>query len=188
MTSPRFGCSDGFSLAGRMSDRRARRRMRVPHTVQVVRNGEAAHARCRDFSDTGMKLDLTAPLYPNDVVTVALSPSIILCGTVAWVRGSECGVVFDGPVDSAALLDAVEPPQGLLEAPATLTMLGGNPPCRVGRPDPGVHFKAGLAVTVIGPTREQRGLVRWAKDNVAALEFTAEPETLLLPAPGSTKR
>ena len=105
MTSPRFGCSDGFSLAGRMSDRRARRRMRVPRTVQVVRNGEAAHARCRDFSDTGMKLDLTAPLYPNDVVTVALSPSIILCGTVAWVRGSECGVVFDGPVDSAALLD-----------------------------------------------------------------------------------
>ena len=43
-------------------------------------------------------------------------------------------------------------------------------------------------MTVIGPTREQRGLVRWAKDNVAALEFTAEPETLLLPAPGSTKR
>ena len=188
MTSPRFGCNDGFSLASRMSDRRARQRMRTPRVVQIAREGEVSHARCRDFSDTGMKLDLSAPLDPNDVVTIALSPSILLCGTVAWVHGRECGVVFDGPVDSAALLDALDLSQGLYEAPATLDMLGGNPPRRAARGGQGMHFKAGLAVTVIGPNREQRGLVRWAKDNVPALEFTAEPEPLLLPAPASPKR
>lgn len=195
MTSPRFGCNDGFSLAGRMSDRRAERRLRTPRVVRVAHDGDAAYARCRDFSDTGMKLDLTVPLELNDVVTVALSPSILLCGTVAWVKGRECGVVFDGAVDSAALLDAVEPPQGVIHSPATLALLGGrqvsNQPLSSRRTSgqTGVQFQAGLAVTVmVGPNREQRGVVRWANGNIAALELTLEdgpaPQALL-PAPTS---
>ena len=61
MASSRFGCGDGFSLAGRMRDRRRQSRLRSTRLVQVAHEGDAAYARCRDLSDTGMKLDLTAP-------------------------------------------------------------------------------------------------------------------------------
>lgn len=192
MTSPRFGCQDGLSLAARMSDRREQRRVRAPRVVQVAHDGAAAYARCRDFSDTGMKLDLTAPLQLNDMVTVALSPSVMLCGSVAWVRGRECGVVFDGPVDSDALLDAVEPQAGVASSPATLNLLhgrrwpGDTRPTQPAGGKPDARFQAGLAVTVMnGPNEEQRGVVRWASGNIAAFELSpaTEPSQALLPAP-----
>lgn len=178
MTSSRFGCSDGFSLAGRMTDRRADARQRLTRTVQVMHEGRTAQARCANMSDTGMKLDLTSPLELNDMVTVALSPTIVLCASVAWLNGSECGLVFDAAVDSASLLEAA----GLERqtAPAeTLALLGGRPgvshvPIRQreeSAPET-QHFQPGLAVTVmVGPDRERRGVVRWARDNFAALEL-----------------
>jgi hypothetical protein len=167
-----------------MADRRnGARRKRSARRVQVARDGDAAYARCRDMSDTGMKLDLTAPLELNDYVTVALSPSVVLCGTVVWVRGRECGVAFDGPVDSTALLDSVHPGRALEEAPTTLDLLNGRQaaerPVAAERARPhrcGVHFQPGLAVTVmVGPNHEQRGVVRWAKNNIAALELDELP-------------
>ena len=193
MTSPRYGCNDGLALAGRMSGAHDRKRgTRVPRLVQVAHDGDAAYARCRDFSDVGMKLDLTAPLELNDTITVALSPTIMLCGTVVWVRGRECGVAFDGPVDSAALLDAVEPAEAVIRAPATLNLLSGRnwagratPPPQ--RPKAAAGFQAGLAVkVVVGPNEEQRGVVRWASGNIAALELTLDEDRRavpLLPAP-----
>lgn len=192
MTSPRFGCNDGLSLAARMSDRREQRRVRAPRVVQVAHDGASAYARCRDFSDTGMKLDLTVPLQLNDMVTVALSSSVMLCGSVAWVRGRECGVIFDGAVDSDALLDAVEPQCGVVASPATLNLLHGRHWPGDGRPaapagsKPDARFQAGLAVTVMnGPNEEQRGVVRWASGNIAAFELAPdeEPSQPLLPAP-----
>lgn len=192
MTSPRFGCNDGLSLAARMSDRREQRRVRAPRVVQVAHEGAAAYARCRDFSDTGMKLDLTVPLQLNDIVTVALSPSVMLCGSVAWVRGRECGVVFDGPVDSDALLDAVEPQGGVVASPATLNLLHGRRwpgdarPAQPAGGKPDARFQAGLAVKVVnGPNEEQRGILRWASGNIAAFELepVSEPSQPLLPAP-----
>lgn len=153
----------------------------MPRVVQVASEGDAAYARCRDFSDTGMRLDLISPLQLNDMVTVALSPEIMVCGTVAWVNGRECGVVFDDPVDSATLLDASEPKREAPRSLATLDMLDRSwPTHRVPAPResrrPGIAFEAGLAVTVVvGPNQEQRGTVRWAKDNIAALEI-AWPE------------
>jgi hypothetical protein len=191
MTSPRFGCDDGLSLAARMNDRRDGQRRRMPRVVQVAHEGEAAYARCRDFSDTGMKLDLTAPLELNDMVTVALSSSVLLCGAVVWVRGRECGVAFDGPVDSTALLDAVDP-QGVAASPATLNLLHGRQwpgqglAVRTTGGTRDARFQAGLAVTVVvGPNVEQRGVVRWASGNIAALELTPDdaPALPLLPSP-----
>lgn len=177
MTSSRFGCSDGFSLAGRMTDRRAEARQRLTRTVQVMHEGRTAQALCANMSDTGMKLDLTSPLELNDMVTVALSPTIVLCASVAWLNGHECGLVFDDAVDSATLLQAA----GLerqADATETLALLERRPgatraPSRRREAEPdGGHFQPGLAVTVmVGPDRERRGVVRWAKDNVAALEL-----------------
>jgi hypothetical protein len=178
MTSSRFGCSDGFSLAGRMTDRRAEPRQRLTRTVQVMREGRTAQANCRDMSDTGMKLDLTSPLDLNDMVTVALSPTIVLCASVAWLNGRECGLIFDAAVDSATLLRAA----GLerqADTAETLTLLGNRPGAsrtleqrrETAEPE-GAHFQPGLAVTVmLGTDRERRGVVRWARDNIAALEL-----------------
>lgn len=196
MASPRFGCQDGFMLAARMRDKRSRSRTRTARTVQVAHGGDAAYARCRDLSDTGMKLDLTAPLDLNEQVTVALSRSVVLCGTVAWVNGRECGIVFDGPVDSAALIEAVDWQPAYAPPPATLDLLdgyraSGRPSARNGSGSTSpVRFQPGLAVTVVtGPDCEQRGVLRWATDNVAALELEGIIESedqaprALLPAP-----
>lgn len=179
MTSSRFGCNDGFALAGRMSDRRGQSRLRRARIVQVVHDGDAADARCRDFSDSGMKLDLTSPLELNDVVSVALSPTIVLYGSVAWLNGRECGIVFDGSVDSAALLEAAEFERDGCTNPETLALLASRfsnaraAPPRRDAPPTGVHFEPGLAVTVmVSPDQEQRGVVRWAKENFAALELS----------------
>jgi hypothetical protein len=187
MASSRFGCGDGFALAGRMTDRRGEPRPRAARLVQVAHDGDAAYARCRDFSDTGMKLDLTAPLALHDEVTIALTPSIVLCGTVAWVRGRKCGIVFDGPVDSESLLDAVALEGGEAGACSTLDLLQGrgtaprNPPGQ----RKGTAFKPGLSVTVmVSPNREQRGVVRWAADDPAAHQFApADPYQSDTPLP-----
>jgi hypothetical protein len=177
-----------------MRDKRTQSRTRTARTVQVAHGGEAAYARCRDLSDTGMKLDLTAPLDLNEQVTVALSRSVVLCGTVAWVNGRECGIVFDGPVDSAALIEAVDWQPAYAPPPATLDLLDSRRVSgRTARHGSGstqpVRFQPGLAVIVVtGPDCEQRGMLRWATGNVAALELEGvegEDETprALLPAP-----
>ncbi len=179
MASSRRGCNDGFTLAGRMRDRRAQIRGRTARLVQVAHEGDAAYARCRDFSDIGMKLDLTAPLELNAQVSIALSPSIVLFGTVAWSSGNECGIAFDGPVDSAGLIEAADETRRGQEMPAMLDLLSGRQAQGRAATAQGeaqcpnrIRFEAGLAVTVMtGSNQEQRGTVRWAKGNIAAVEF-----------------
>jgi hypothetical protein len=200
MASRRFGCQDGFMLASRMRDKRTRSRTCTARVVQVAHKGDAAYARCRDFSDTGMKLDLTAPPELNERVTVALSRSVVLCGTVAWVSARECGIVFDGPVDSKALIEAVDGHPAAAALPATLDLLEGRSRPQHGSPARcsaasrnGMHFEPGLVVTIVtGPDREQRGVLRWAEGNVAALELevlSADEAPLpraLLPGPNQS--
>lgn len=188
MASPRLGCNDGLALASRMGDRRSEGRTGPARVVRVAHDGKAAYARCRDFSDMGLRLDLTAPLELNAGVTVALTPEIMLCGTVAWVAGRQCGIVFDGPVDSASLLDAAGPPPRALIEPGTLDMLGrrGAQPAPKGAAARRSGFEPGLAVKVmVGPNEEQRGVVRWAQGNIAELELSHDEAgtVLALPSP-----
>ena len=179
MASSRLGCNDGFMLAGRMRDRRGHTRGRISRMVQVAREGDAAFARCHDFSDTGMKLDLTGPLAINDEVSVALSSSVMLFGTVAWIEGDECGIAFDDPVDSLALLDAADGGRSPSDARATLDLLHGRQAGvntvaaqRGSKTSAAVKFEPGLAVTVmIGASHEQRAVLRWAHGNIARIDL-----------------
>lgn len=179
MASSRLGSTDGFMLASRMRDRRGQSRSRLGRVVQVAHEGDAAYARCRDFSDTGMKLDLTTPLALNDEVSVALSPSVVLFGRVAWINGEECGIAFDGPVNSAALLEAADGARSASQARATLDFLSDRQGAvRTSAPQQGtqgrtaVKFEPGLAVTVmVGPDHEQRAVLRWAHGNIAQLDL-----------------
>ncbi len=199
MGSSRLWCRDGFTLAARMRDRRRDARLRGARLVEVAHDGDAAYARCRDFSDTGMKLDLTSPLELNDTVTIALTPALVLCGTVAWIKGLECGIVFDDPLDSAALLETAEPAQDEPATPATADVLDGRqaqPRFNAARRPlprrPGASFQPGLAVTVmVGPNCEERGVVRWATGDIAAIELASAgieerlpSSAALLPPPG----
>jgi hypothetical protein len=184
-------------LAGRMRDRRGQSRGRFARVVQVAHEGDAAYARCRDFSDTGMKLDLTTPLALNDQVSVALSPSVVLFGTVAWINGDECGIAFDGPVNSTALLDAADGARSPGQARATLDLLHGRqtgthtPMAQLGAQSrSAVKFEPGLAVTVmVGPDHEQRATLRWAHGNIAQFDLAPIDPRLsrgtqtLLPSP-----
>ncbi len=183
MASTRLGCRDGLSLAGRMSDRRTESRTRPARVVQVAHDGKSAYARCRDFSDMGIKLDLTVPLELNTYVAVALTREIVLCGTVVWVAGRQCGIAFDAPIDSEALLEAAGPPPPALVQPDTLAQLGGRAASRTA--PTGKGFEPGLKVTVVlGPHEEQRGVLRWAQGNIAALELAGgEERALMLPPP-----
>jgi hypothetical protein len=182
-----------------MRDKRTQSRTRTARVVQVANGSDAAYARCRDLSDTGMKLDLAAPLELNERVTVALSRSVVLCGTVAWVNSCECGIAFDGPVDSQALIEAVDGHLAPAALPATLDLLDGRsrshyrPERGDGAVRNGMHFEPGLAVTIVsGPNCEQRGVLRWAGGNVAALELevlSADAPLLphaLLPGPNQS--
>lgn len=198
MASSRSGYDDGFALAGRMSDRREASRPLSVRLVEVTHNGTTSFARCRDLSDTGMELDLSVPLKCSAHVAVALSPSVVLRGTVAWIDGRQCGVTFDSRVDSAALLDATALHPLVTPMQATIAVLGGRyaTAARSSAPRSSEarrrdRFQPGLAVTVmVGPNREQRGLVRWTKGEDAALELESAsadappPRQALLPAPG----
>lgn len=179
MASSRLGCNDAFTLAGRMRERRSEPRMRTVRLVQLAHDGETAYARCRDVSDLGMKLDLTAPIELNAYVTVALSHSIMLCGTVIWTNGRECGLAFDCPIDSEALLAATEPAPRMPYMPPTLEMLGARQAEVRSAPPPRASFQPGLAITaMVCPNQEEHGALRRAKGNVAALEPkpTADPD------------
>jgi hypothetical protein len=147
-----------------------------------------------------MKLDLTAPLDLNERVTVAISRSVVLYGTVAWVNVRECGIAFDSPVDSQALIEAIDGHPAPAALPATLDLLDGRSLSQHGNSARasaarrnGMHFEPGLAVTIVtGPNCEQRGVLRWAAGNVAALELenpSADESRLplaLLPGPNQS--
>ena len=173
MASRRFDCADGWTLAGRMLDRRDTARTRTPRLVRVDHDGHAALARCRDVSDIGMKLDLTEPLAINDFVTVAFSPAAVLPAVVVWVKGRECGIAFAAPLDSSALLDGFG--TGSFDLPATLALLGTRQrPCAgPAQPAAADHsFHPGLAVTLMAaPGFEERATISWTQGNIAALTF-----------------
>ena len=190
MTSRRSECDDGWTLAGRMLDRRDTLRLRSPFLVDVEHEGRSTYARCRDLSDVGLKLDLNRRLALGDFVTVTFSTDVSVQGVVVWAQNTACGVAFIAPVDSGQLMTRVHPAAGL-DLPATLALLAGREPPR--RDEPVARkarqdriFQPGLAVTLLtGRGREERALVSWAKENVATLMLGTDPtddEPKLLPS------
>lgn len=88
-------------------DRRASQRIRTVYfTVKVDRGGGLWLLRARNISDTGMMLDTHITLDVDEPVTITLSEGVDIPGVVQWYDKHRCGVRFDQPIDSAALLHA----------------------------------------------------------------------------------
>ncbi len=90
-----------------LTDRRASPRTRTVYfTVKVDRDGGEGLFHARNISDTGMMLDTHIALDVGEPVTIGISDSIVIPGTVKWHDERHCGIGFDEAIDSAALLQA----------------------------------------------------------------------------------
>jgi hypothetical protein len=88
-----------------MRDRRsAQRTLTIYRLVHVEHERDQGLGRCRNISDTGMKLDVHMAVAVGERVKVTFSPSLAVSGRIAWCELNECGVMFDERVDCAALL------------------------------------------------------------------------------------
>lgn len=171
----------------RRMDRRADRRIETDRQlIGLLHDGEEVLARCRDLSDRGARLDLRTPVGLNDRVEIAFMPGVLLPARVVWTNGSECGVAFDQPVDSAALLRAFAQGNGeprSTQACANLPAIAeqreaarrgevvrhGPPEMTLGH-DGGFH--AGLHITVLMKGgRECQAIVHWTDGSFAGLRL-----------------
>lgn len=90
-----------------VSDRRTSPRIRTVYfTVKVDRGDSEWLLRARNISDTGMMLDSHVTFDVDEPVTITVSEGVDIPGTIQWFDRSRCGIQFDQPIDSAALLHA----------------------------------------------------------------------------------
>ncbi len=171
---------NGSVVIGEASERRQAPRVPTARMVRVSHDGCLTYARCRDISDTGVKLCFLEPIEPGERVDVAFSPRVSLRGKVIWVEGPECGIAFDREVDSVALL-ANTALEARAERDGEQASSGGgqHPPAAAGN-----RFKPGLNVVVMLESgREQRAMLSWTMDRVAGLMFqgAVHDERVILP-------
>lgn len=181
---------------GETSDRRSSpRAITVLKVVKINRGGTEGLARCRNISDTGMKLETSMQLSLNDDLSFELTPGNFLGGRVVWTNGSECGVEFYHSQDSAALLvqgaedrqlGRSRSPRLAANLPAHVAVDGELLPTTIanisqrgmlvshdGSFHPGLRVKVHLA-----NGREREALVQWAHGNFAGL-FLVEPYSVM---------
>lgn len=72
--------------------------------VIVLHQNDEGLARCRNISDSGMKLDLGMDIEPGELIEIVFSPSVVLLGRIIWRHDGSCGVEFLERIDSAQLL------------------------------------------------------------------------------------
>ncbi|HEX8057015.1 MAG TPA: PilZ domain-containing protein [Novosphingobium sp.] len=168
--------------------RNAQRTLTIYRLVQIDSGGDRGFARCRNISDSGVRLELSMPLEMGAAVEIAFSPSNVLPGRVVWKIDHSCGIAFDAKVDSAAVLSrsAAE----LHGNHARPFRLSANLPARVssdGRTrdtrvmdisQRGVKlthdgsFHRGMSIRVVlASGAEREGVVQWVKDDTAGVYF-----------------
>jgi hypothetical protein len=163
------------------------------HTVlrvaQVEREHDVGLWRVRNISDRGIMLATKVQVIPGERLTVNLSDAVTIGGRAVWWDGERCGVAFDAPIDSAAILESLVTEQkGPRYRPPRLSVATRA----IAYCDKGLHtvrvynmshhgagfshdgcFSAGMAAKLHFETGEDyRGVVRWSKDGKAGLYLT----------------
>jgi hypothetical protein len=169
------------------SDRRASERTHtIYRLVMILVDGDQGFARCRNISDTGMRLEVAMTVEVGMPIEIRFSPTCSLAGTVAWVDGSSCGIMFGERVNSAQVLRASSadnhaaksrPLRMAVDLPvkvmaddkwqsAALKNISqrGAKLARCGQLQPGQHVTIALPS---GKTRQ--AVVRWSADGEAGL-------------------
>ena len=152
-------------------DRRRARRIRT--LSRVIRIGDGIHegfGQCRDLSDVGMRLALSIPVTPGQFLEVAFSPDWSFRARVVWVKGNECGIAFQEPVNAMAVLSNTASQS--YAGDSCRDEAGPGRPTTAGREAPAgaVRFKSGLHVKLkLENGAEQSAVIRWTKNRAAAL-------------------
>lgn len=170
-------------------DRRSSTRMRTVYRVAHVQSSnDEGLAWVRDISDGGVKLDTVISVRLGDMLVIRLSETITLSGNVIWINGRACGVKFEEPIDSVALLrDLIEeirsgrarPPRMSASLPVTISGLRKTFETRMVDVSQGGlkvshdgQFMPGLRVKVaVGAGVEKAGFVCWARDKMAGIKL-----------------
>jgi hypothetical protein len=178
------------SDAAAAPERRGTPRLRTVYRVaRILAAGDQGLARVHNISDGGLMLSTALILGPGDPVQVDLSESCTLTGKVAWSSEGRCGIEFDAPIDSAAILKQLYEERHAVDwRPLRLThsmalhvssALGsqvvmlrdisqaGMKVAHDGRFTPGLPVKL-----LLGPDIERRGVVRWTKTGLAGIFLT----------------
>jgi hypothetical protein len=86
--------------ASASDERRASPRIRtVFFVVRITRDADAGLFLVRNISDLGMNVVAHVPMTVGERLSIALSESVSVTGSVAWCEGRFCGVEFDAPID-----------------------------------------------------------------------------------------
>jgi len=166
--------------------RQTRRALTVYKVVKVSQGGKEALARCRNVSESGMKLEVAMPLSLNDSLSVELSPDHVLHTRVVWTNGNECGVAFERTIDCAELLgqsaeqkrrDRSRSPRLNSRIPARIAAEGQVLPTTIKNISQrgmmvthGGKFRPGLRVKVMMDNGKDRdAVVQWTHENFAGL-------------------
>jgi hypothetical protein len=188
--------------AANADDRRRGGRIRTVFRIaKVARDRAVGLWRVRNISDFGMMLLTRSRVARGERLTITLSSNLTIDGRVVWSSGDACGVAFDAPIDSAALLSALatekqerdfRPPRVEASIRACIYGEDGVQPVTVSDvSQQGVgfshasSFQAGVRVRVLFENGlERRGIVRWAGDQRAGVQLfdplsCDELETLL---------
>jgi hypothetical protein len=177
-------------------ERRQSQRLRTVYRVaRVVRDRAAGLWRVRNISDFGMMLLTRARPKRGETLSVALSDQVSISARVIWCSDDSCGIAFDQPIDSAALLRSLASEAAAasrrplrLDADMAATTWGerGIQPVRIGN-----LSQHGLGFTHDGWARidmkllvqfdngvQRRGIVRWCDGDQAGVQlldpFTCE--------------
>ena len=182
----------GWQEVPKEAERRASPRYRTIFRVaQVTRAHDVGLWRIRNISDEGMMLLAAVPVHEGERLSIALSDQVTLTATVQWWDGHRCGIVFDEPIDCAALLESLADEQ---KAPSHRPLRLPISTRALAYCDRGLHtvhlhdisqhgagfshdgcFRAGMATKLHFETGEEyRGVVRWNQDGKAGI-FLVEP-------------
>jgi hypothetical protein len=86
-------------------ERRAEYRIRTVYRVAKVATGcDLGLWRVRNISNRGMMLLTSVRVAAGEHLSIALSDGVAIEGKIVWCEDGCCGIAFDQPIDSAALL------------------------------------------------------------------------------------
>ena len=176
---------DGSQEAERRRGHRIRTVFRI---ARIVRDRAVGLWRVRNISDFGMMLLTRSRLPRGERLTIELSSQVTIDGRVVWSNEDACGVAFDTPIDSAAMLTRLvleqrehgyRPPRAEASIRACVYGEDGIQPVTisdVSQQGLGIRhaasFEPGLRVRILFEGGlERRGIVRWADDQKAGLEL-----------------
>jgi hypothetical protein len=168
--------------------RRSQRIRTVFRIAKVARDRAISLWRVRNISDFGMMLLTRARLPRGERLSIALSDTLALDAKVVWSNEEGCGVAFEQPIDSAAVLTSLvaeqraprhRPPRLAASLPAAAYGETGVHPIRI--TDVSQHglgfahdgaIGAGMRIMVMFENGlERRGIVRWSEGRNAGLQL-----------------